>query len=141
MLYYFGIAIVRIHCFTAVFPMSIFFIAVFCSRSKPRGWGLANRMVLKPVHEALGFKRCNIFVMGADPVDRGVHDYFMSINIQLMELYGQSESSGCLTLNLMQQDGWKVESCGKPIKGVQLKIFNPDKNGEGEVSWEAIMPQ
>ena len=141
MLYYFGIAIVRTHCFTAVFPMSIFFIAVFCSRSKPRGWGLANRMVLKSVLEALGFEQCRIFVMGADTVDRGVHDYFMSINIQLMELYGQSESSGCLTLNLMQRDGWKVESCGKPIEGVQLKIFNPDKNGEGEVSWEAIMPQ
>ena len=70
---------------------------------------------------------------------REVHQYFMSFNIQLMELYGQSESSGCLTLNLIKQDGWKVESCGKLIKGVQLKIFNSDENGEGEVSWEAIM--
>ena len=75
--------------------------------------------------------------MGADKVHNDVHDYFMSFNIQLMELYGQSESSGCLTLILKGK--WKVGSCGKPIKGVQLKIFNPNGNGEGEVSWEAIM--
>ena len=60
----------------------------------------------------MGFERCNIFVMGADTVHREVHDYFMSIDIQLMELYGLSESSGCLTLNLMQQDRCKVGSCG-----------------------------
>ena len=124
-----------------------FFIAVFCSQSKPRGWGFANRLVFKQVREALGFGRCNIFVMGSDTVCRGVHDYFMSINIQLMELYGQSESSGCLTLNLMQQEGWRVETCGKSIKGVQLKILDPKENRElgegkeGEVGWEAIMWQ
>ena len=76
-----------------------------------------------------------------------VHDFFMSINIQLMELYGMSESSGPHTLNLIQQDaiGWKVGSCGKTIMGVQLKIVDPDGNmereegKEGEVSWEVIM--
>ena len=119
-----------------MFPLSTFFIAVFHSHSKPRGYGLANRMVLKSVCEALGFERCRICVVGADKVHRDVHNYFMSINIQLMELYGLSECSGCLTLNIMQRDslGWKVGSCGIPIKGVQLKI---DKNGE--VRWEAIM--
>ena len=115
----------------AVFPLSTFSIAVFHSHSKPRGYGLANRMVLNSVREALGFERCRICVVGADKVHRDVHDYFMSINIQLMELYGLSECSGCLTLNIMRS---KVGSCGIPIKGFQLKI---DENGE--VRWEAIM--
>ena len=70
---------------------------------------------------------------------REVHDYFMSINIPLMELYGMSESSGPHTLNLIQPDGWRVGSCGKAIKGVQLKIADPDENGDGEVSWEEII--
>ena len=117
----------------AVFPLSTFSIAVFHSHSKPRGYGLANRMVLKSVREALGFERCRICVVGADKVYTDVHNYFMSINIQLMELYGLSESSGCLTLNLMRQNKWKVGSCGKPIKGVQLKIAD-NRYGEGEVS-------
>ena len=96
---------------------------------------MANRMVLKSVREALGFERCRICVVGADKVHRDVHDYFMSINIQLMELYGLSESSGCLTLNIMEQNGWKVGSCGKSIEGFQLKIVDPKKNrelGEGK---------
>ena len=70
---------------------------------------------------------------------RDVHDYYMSINIPLMEMYGQSECSGNHTINLIQQDRWRVGSCGKPIIGVQLKIFNPDKNGEGEVSWKVVV--
>ena len=65
---------------------------------------------------------------------REVHEYFMSIDIPLMELYGMSESSGPHTLNLIQPHGWKVGSCGKTIIGVQMKILEPDENGEGEVS-------
>lgn len=65
----------------------------------------------------------------------------MSINIPLMELYGMSESSGPHTLNLIQQNMWRVGSCGKPIKGVQLKIFNPDDKGEGEVGCENVIWQ
>ena len=61
-------------------------------------------------------------------------EYFMSINIPLVELYGLSESSGCHTLNLIEQDRGRIGSCGKPIKGVQQKIVEPDENGEGEVS-------
>ena len=113
----------------------------------PRGWVLANSFFFKKVHEALGFQQCRIFVVGADTVHMDVYEFFMSINIQLMELYGMSESSGPHTLNLIQPDaiGWKVGSCGKPIKGVQLKIVDLDENKEkeegkeGEVSWEVIM--
>ena len=66
---------------------------------------------------------------------KDVHDYFMSINIPLMELYGMSECSGCHTLNL-RHNRWRIGSCGETMKGVKLKIFNPDENEEGEVSWE-----
>ena len=102
---------------------------------------MANKMVFNNVREELGFQRCKKFVVGADAMRMEVHEYFMSINIQIMELYGMSESSGPHTLNLIQPDaiGWKVGSCGKPIKGVQLKIADPDENGEGEVSLEGII--
>ena len=72
---------------------------------------------------------------------KDVHDYFMSINIPLMELYGMSECSGCHTINLHHNhNGWRVGSCGKPIQGVDLKIVDPGDNRErkegeeGEVS-------
>ena len=72
-------------------------------------------------------------------MDREVLEYFMSINIPIMELYGLSECSGCHTVNLRHnQDGWRVGSCGKLIKGVKLKISKPDETREGEVSWDYV---
>ena len=108
------------------------------SRSLPLGWTVAE-WILKKVLEEVGLQHCEIFAVGAAPMRRKVHEYFMSINIPLMELYGMSETSGPHTLNLIQPDGWKVGSCGKPIKGVQLKIADPDENGEGEVSWKVTV--
>ena len=95
---------------------------------------MANILLFKKVREALGFQQCKIFAVGAAPMHMGVHDYFMSINIPIMEVYGLSECSGLHTMNLIQQDRWRVGSCGKPIKGVHLKILDPNENGEGEVS-------
>ena len=113
-------------------------IATFCSQPLPLGWAVAKQLVFKKVHKALGFQECRISVVGGEPTRREVHDYFMSINIPLMEVYGLSECSGCHTVNLrhnhFQQDGWRVGSCGKPIRGVELKIFDQDANGAGEVS-------
>ena len=90
--------------------------------------------MFKEVHEALGCKQCKIFVVGADTMRRDVHYYFMSINIQLMELYGMSESSGPHTVNLIGEHGWRVETCGTTIQGVKVKIIEPNQQGEGEVS-------
>ena len=90
-------------------------------------------MVFKKVRVALGFQHCKIFAVGAAPMRKDVHDYFMSINIPLMELYGMSECSGCHTINLRHNhNGWRVGSCGKPIQGVKLKIVDPDENREKE---------
>ena len=108
------------------------------SRSLPWGWTVAE-WILKKVLEEVGLQHCEIFAAGAAPMRREVHEYFMSIDIPLMVLYGMSESSGPHTLNLIQPDGWKVGSCGKTIMGVQMKIADPDKNGEGEVSWKVAV--
>ena len=122
-------------------PSVNLFIASPYSQSLPWGWTFAKQILFKKVREALGFQHCKIFAVGAAPTQRDVHDYFMSINIPLMELYGMSECSGCHTLNLRHNhNGWRVGSCGKPIKGVDLKIVDPDDNSkrkegeEGEVS-------
>ena len=99
----------------------------------------ANQLFFKKVREVLGFQECRIFGVGSAPMCRRIHDYFYSIKIPLREVYGLSESSGPHTLNLIQPDGWRVGSCGKPINGVQLKILDPDENGEGEVSCKVVV--
>ena len=55
---------------------------------------MADKLLFKEVREALGFQQCRIFVEGGAPMHMGIHDYFMSINIPIMEVYGLSECSG-----------------------------------------------
>ncbi len=106
------------------------------------------------VKEALGFQRCKIFVVGSAPTRQDVHEFFMSYDMPLMELYGQygwdgiseydqepfsltlgmSESSGPQTFNVDSFEGkWRTGSCGPLVPGAHLKIANPNKDGEGEV--------
>ena len=88
--------------------------------------------MFKKVREALGFTNCKILTVGAAPVHRETLEYFMSLNMPVLELYGMSESTGPQTLSVLAKQ-WRTGSCGKDISGVETKINNPDENGDGEV--------
>ena len=96
----------------------------------PWGWTIANILVFKKVRERLGFTRCKILLTGAAPIHRSVLEYFMSINMPVLELYGMSENTGPETINQLSR--WRLGSVGHPIHGAQVKIDNP-VDGEGEV--------
>lgn len=66
----------------------------------PWGFMLANNLVFKKVRTALGLDRCKICFTGAAPVTKDTLEYFMSLNVPLMELYGMSESSGPHTVSV-----------------------------------------
>jgi len=46
------------------------------------------------VRKALGFDRCKFCMTAAAPIMKDTLDFFMSLNIPLMEIYGMSESTG-----------------------------------------------
>lgn len=60
---------------------------------------LANNLVFKKVRAALGLDRCKTFFTGAAPITMDTLEYFMSLNMPMMELYGMSESSGPHTIS------------------------------------------
>lgn len=66
----------------------------------PWGFMLANNLVFKKVRAALGLDRCKTCFTGAAPITRETLEYFMSLNLPLMELYGMSESSGPHTVSV-----------------------------------------
>lgn len=59
-------------------------------------WSLAEKLVFNKVKEALGFQRCKIFVVGSAPTRQDVHEFFMSYDMPLMELYGVYGSTSLL---------------------------------------------
>ena len=60
-------------------------------------------------------------------------EFFMAVDIPVLELYGMSESTGPQTISLKSPTRWRTGSCGKSMSGAETKIDNPDQDGNGEV--------
>jgi long-chain-fatty-acid--CoA ligase ACSBG len=49
----------------------------------------------------------------------------------LFNTYGLSETTGPTTMQT--KFNFRLDSAGRPTLGTQMKIANPDENGEGEI--------
>jgi long-chain acyl-CoA synthetase len=95
-------------------------------RRKLFGWArrsrgrLANRIVLSKVRAALGLDRARFCVTGAAKMSRPTLDFFDSLGIPLLDLWGMTESTAMGTANLP----WarKPGTIGKPEHGVEIKL-------------------
>ncbi|XP_061751564.1 long-chain-fatty-acid--CoA ligase ACSBG2-like isoform X2 [Nerophis ophidion] len=96
----------------------------------PWGFMLANQVVFKKVQAALGLGRCRTLFTGSAPISKDTLNYFMSLNMPLMELYGMSESCGPHTISTNAD--YQIGSCGKAMAGCKVKLDNEDK-GHGEI--------
>jgi long-chain-fatty-acid--CoA ligase ACSBG len=90
---------------------------------KPFLLGLANKLLHK-AHLALGFDRCYAFYVSAAPIEVKILRYFASINIPIMELFGQSECTGPHAVNLYS--AFKIGTVGRPLPGTETKLGESD---------------
>jgi len=97
----------------------------------PFGHSLANKLVFSKVKAALGLDRCRIAISGAAPIMKETLDFFMYFDIQIMEIYGMSESSGPHTLSLPWR--FRIGEVGPDMPGASTRLDNPDAEGNGEV--------
>jgi long-chain-fatty-acid--CoA ligase ACSBG len=90
-----------------------------------------NAVIITPIKSAMGLDNCRIAASGAAPLDPKVRDFFSGLNIQIIDLFGLSETSGPSTIGdfLDSPEG----SCGKALPGTELFIAEPDEQGEGEI--------
>lgn len=58
-------------------------------------------------------------------------EYFASLDMPLFNMYGMSETTGATTCHSMEN--FRLDSAGYAMPGTDLKIHNPDENGEGEI--------
>ncbi|KFO64679.1 Long-chain-fatty-acid--CoA ligase ACSBG2, partial [Corvus brachyrhynchos] len=97
----------------------------------PVNFRLARQLVYRKVRKAIGLDRCTKCYTGAAPITRDTLEFFLSLNIPVLELYGMSESSGPHTISLPH--AFKLGSCGKELTGCHTLIHKPDKDGVGEI--------
>jgi len=84
-----------------------------CSGQVPYGWTLADLLVFRTVRSALGFDRCRMCLSAAAPIMKDTLDFFMSLNLPIMEIYGMSETSGLLPERLSRFDNTDLLAVSK----------------------------
>ncbi|MHA7923894.1 MAG: AMP-dependent synthetase/ligase [Marinobacter sp.] len=96
---------------------------------KPRSeWNLKEKclysvsywLVLRALQNFIGLRRCTIALTGAAPISTGILEFFRTIGIPLVEVYGQTESTGVATAQPV--DDVHLGTVGVAISGVEVKL-------------------
>ena len=82
-------------------------------------------LVLANLRRMIGLDRARYIATGAAPISPGLVKWYWAIGLVMLEGYGQTESSGVLSVNL--PDRHRLGSIGPAVPGVEMKIA---ENGE-----------
>jgi long-chain acyl-CoA synthetase len=98
------------------------------TRSQPR-LGLSRRL-LRQVHDALGGQLRAIIVGGAFSEPETLQ-FFYDLGIPVANGYGQTEACTAVAVNDLKP--FRADTVGKPLRGIEVRIANPDSDGVGEI--------
>lgn len=88
-------------------------------------WGLrvryklARGLVFSKLKAAIGLGNARFCISGAAPISAAILELFASLDIPILEVYGQSEGSGPTTFN--RPGGTRFGSVGLPFPGVEVR--------------------
>eukprot|EP00916_Digyalum_oweni_P021327 GHVL01035425.1.p1 GENE.GHVL01035425.1~~GHVL01035425.1.p1 ORF type:complete len:697 (+),score=126.86 GHVL01035425.1:126-2216(+) len=103
--------------------------------SSTMSYNVANYLVYSKIRRALGLDRCRLLATATAPLPKATALYFLSLNMPLADVYGMSECTGPQTSNLPAAFKYKEGSIGLPLPGTEMLIYEPDKDGIGELCW------
>jgi long-chain acyl-CoA synthetase len=93
---------------------------------RPAFYGLADRLVFSKVRQRLGLDRARVCSTSAAPISLDTLEFFLSLGIPLLEVYGMTECTGPTTFST--PDRYRTGKAGYAIPGSELKIAD-----DGEV--------
>jgi long-chain acyl-CoA synthetase len=88
---------------------------------------ICHLLIFRRVKDMFG-GRMKIPFTGGAPIARTIINFFDSVGMPLIEVFGQTETSSIVSTNRL--DDYRVGSVGKPIPGVKLRLA---EDGEIEV--------
>ncbi|NRD43133.1 AMP-dependent synthetase/ligase [Corallococcus exiguus] len=80
----------------------------------------AEARVLEPLRKSMGLDALHWTSSGSAPIPVDILEYLGGFGIQVLEVWGMSETTGCATINTPTD--FRVGSVGRPIPGLQLKL-------------------
>lgn len=93
---------------------------------------LAKLLVLRQLKKNLG-GRVHAIIVGAAYLQPGLGRLMGAMGIKAREGYGMTETAAAATINRFQPGLYAFGTVGLPVSGVQIKIAEPNEEGEGEV--------
>ena len=79
-----------------------------------------DRLVLANLRRMIGLDRARYIATGAAPISPDLVKWYWAIGLVMLEGYGQTESSGVLSVNL--PDRRRLGSIGPAVPGVEMRI-------------------
>ncbi len=104
-------------------------------RLSPMYWWqqkLAYLLVFRLWRRATG-RRIEGIIVGAAALQPNLARLFTAAGFNVKEGYGLTETSPVVSFNRFEPGGHHFGTVGIPVPGVEVKIDNPDENGEGEI--------
>lgn len=89
-----------------------------------------KRKVFKEIYDNLG-GNMRIIVSAAAPIDKKIGRWVQDIGIEFLQGYGLTETAPIAALT--PECDPRVGAVGLPVNCAQIKIHNPNENGEGEI--------
>jgi long-chain acyl-CoA synthetase len=80
----------------------------------------ADEQVLRPIRSLLGLGDTEIFLAGAAPLPPEVATFFAGLGIQILDVYGMSETTGAFTTNITR--AFRLGTVGQPVAGAEVRI-------------------
>ena len=106
-------------------------LMAFSSRYKKRTGRNIGRIMFKGILKKLSMDKIRICISGGGPLPESTFRDFNSLGIDFVQGYGMTETSPILTLNPTYD--YVESSVGKVIAGTELKIIDPDEDGNGVI--------
>ena len=99
------------------------------TRRQPR-LGL-SRMLLKDIHKAFGGE-LRALLVGGSFTEPAMMEFFHDLGIPIYNGYGCTEACTAITINDLRP--FRPDTVGKPVRGMEIRIVEPDADGIGEVT-------
>jgi len=109
--------------FRIMFAVSSFFFKVLHIR--------LGKLLFKSVARELGVSKLRFFVSGGGPIAKDVIDGMEALGLVTFQGYGLTETSPVISNTCPAHN--KPGSVGLPLANVEVRIDNPDHNGNGEI--------
>jgi long-chain acyl-CoA synthetase len=92
----------------------------------------ASKKFFHPIRTKMGLDKLRILVSGGAPLPRSLSREYEMLGFPVCQGYGLSETAPVLSVNVPGR--CRNESVGTPVSGVEVKIFDPDPEGVGEIA-------